>query len=167
MNSDKILIVDDSPENIQLLFAMLQDDYNIIFSNSGEKALKLAQEDQPDLILLDIVMPKMDGYEVIKKLKNNATTQAIPIVFLTAKTSKEDLIKGFSLGCVDYIIKPFLEEEIKVRLATHLQNRSLITQLESINENLKRMDDIKSDFLSSVPAFVEGVSIPSKSYYSF
>ena len=135
----KVLIVDDSTDNIELLFAMLQDEYQVLFSTSGSKALKLAEEVEPDIILLDIVMPKMDGYEVISALKENPKTTNIPVIFLTAKTTKEDLLKGFSLGSVDYIAKPFFKEEVKVRLNTHLQNRLLIKQLEAANKQLEQI----------------------------
>ncbi len=148
LEKQKILIVDDSPENIELLFVMLQDEYEVIFSTSGEKALKLAQDVQPDLILLDIIMPGIDGYEVIKCLKSDVQTKSIPVIFLTAKTSKNDLIKGFHLGSVDYIIKPFFEEEIKARLSTHLQNRILIKQLKLANKKLEKVS--LSDALTGV-----------------
>jgi len=143
MNADKpmqkILVVDDSTENIELLFSMLKDEYQVLFSTSGSKAISLAETAQPDIILLDIVMPEMDGYEVITALKENEKTKAIPVIFLTAKTEKSDLLKGFELGSVDYIGKPFFEEEIKARLNTHLQNRLLITQLELANKQLEQI----------------------------
>ncbi|MFK5893486.1 MAG: diguanylate cyclase [Pseudomonadota bacterium] len=135
----KILIVDDSTDNIELLFAMLQDEYQVLFATSGPKALKLIEGVEPDIILLDIVMPGMDGYEVIEALKNNPKTTNIPVIFLTAKTAKTDLLKGFKLGSVDYIMKPFFEEEVKVRLNTHLQNRLLIKQLEAANKKLEQI----------------------------
>jgi diguanylate cyclase (GGDEF)-like protein len=141
LNTDKqkVLIVDDSTDNIELLFAMLQDEYQVLFSTSGSKALKLAEEVEPDIILLDIVMPEMDGYEVIAGLKQNTKTTNIPVIFLTAKTAKTDLLEGFRLGSVDYIVKPFFEEEVKVRLNTHLQNRILIKQLEEANKKLEQI----------------------------
>lgn len=139
INKQKILIVDDSNENIVLLDSMLKDDYEVLFATSGQRALEVAQESEPDIILLDIIMPEMDGYEVIENLKDNTQTQNIPVIFLTAKTSKEDLLKGFQLGSVDYIAKPFFEEEIKARLKTHLDNRQLIKQLESANKKLEQI----------------------------
>jgi len=139
LNKQKILIVDDSSENIELLNSMLQEEYDVLFSTSGKKALQIADESEPDIILLDIVMPQMDGYEVILSLKDNPKTKNIPVIFLTAKTSKEDLLKGFKYGGVDYIIKPLCEEEIKARLKTHLDNRQLIKQLESANKKLEQI----------------------------
>lgn len=148
LSKQKILIVDDSSENIELLFVMLQDKYDVLFSTSGTKALQLAEQAKPDLVLLDIIMPEMDGYEVISALKQNPRTQDIPVIFLTAKTAKSDLIKGFELGSVDYITKPFFEEEIKVRINTHLQNRILIKQLELANQKLETLS--LSDALTGI-----------------
>jgi diguanylate cyclase (GGDEF)-like protein len=149
-NSDKqkILVVDDSTENIELLYSMLRDQYQVLFSTSGSKALLLADTAEPDIILLDIVMPEMDGYDVIKALKTNDKTRDIPVIFLTAKTSKADLLKGFELGSVDYIGKPFFEEEIKLRINTHLQNRLLIKQLELANKKLEQLS--LSDALTGI-----------------
>jgi len=147
-NKQKILIVDDSTDNIELLFSMLQNEYQILFSTSGSKALLLAEKAEPDIILLDIVMPEMDGYEVIAALKDNDKTKDIPVIFLTAKTSKNDLLKGFELGSVDYIGKPFFEEEIKVRINTHLHNRLLIKQLELANKQLEQIS--LSDALTGI-----------------
>jgi len=138
-HKQKILVVDDSTENIELLYTMLQHKYQVLFSTSGSKSIILAEQAQPDIILLDIVMPEMDGYEVIKALKNNDKTRDIPVIFITAKTEKTDLLRGFKLGSVDYIGKPFFEEEIKVRIHTHLQNRLLIKQLEQANKQLEEI----------------------------
>ena len=110
-NSDKriILLVDDKPANIQVAHNILKDTYTIKIATSGAKALDLATAlPQPDLILLDIMMPEMDGYEVCSQLKSNPGTRDIPIVFLTGKTDAEDETKGFELGAIDYIHKPLL-----------------------------------------------------------
>jgi diguanylate cyclase (GGDEF)-like protein len=138
-NKQKILVVDDSTENIELLYTMLQNKYQVLFSTSGSKAIILAENAQPDIILLDVLMPEMDGYEVIIALKENEKTRDIPVIFITAKTEKSDLLKGFKLGSVDYIGKPFFEEEIKVRIKTQLQNRLLIKQLEQANKQLEEI----------------------------
>jgi len=139
LDKQKVLVVDDSSENIELLDSMLNEEYEILFSTSGKKALQIAEDNEPDLILLDIVMPDMDGFEVITVLKENAKTRGIPVIFLTAKTDKIDLLKGFNLGSIDYIGKPFFEEEVKARLKTHLDNRQLIKQLESANKKLEQL----------------------------
>ena len=116
-----LLIVDDEPSNIQLLMELLSFDHKILVANNGEKALKIAAADKrPDLILLDVVMPEMDGYEVCRQLKANEATKDIPVIFITARGSEDDQAKGFELGAVDYITKPFSNVVIKARLRTHL-----------------------------------------------
>ena len=129
-NSDgHVLIVDDSINNIEFLSDILSDYYEVMFANSGTKALQMATELLPDLILLDIVMPGQDGYEIIKILKEEPETAQIPVIFITAKSSKEDMLKGFELGAVDYIAKPFYEQEVLVRVKTHIENQLLIKAL--------------------------------------
>ena len=129
-NSDgHILIVDDSINNIEFLSDILSDYYEVMFANSGTKALQMAADLLPDLILLDIVMPEQDGYEIIKILKEEPETAQIPVIFITAKSSKEDMLKGFELGAVDYIAKPFYEQEVLVRVKTHIENQLLIKAL--------------------------------------
>jgi len=117
-----ILIVDDSPENITVLGALLRMDYSVRVATNGEKALKIVESDNPpDLILLDVMMPGMDGYEVCRRLKADLCTQNIPVIFITAKTSEEDEVKGFNMGAVDYITKPFSPVVIKARVRTHAE----------------------------------------------
>jgi putative two-component system response regulator len=116
-----LLIVDDSPESLSQISALLKDDYRLKVANSGERALKMAQgEPRPDLILLDIIMPEMDGYEVCQQLKADAQTFDIPIIFLTAKTDPDDEKHGFELGAVDYITKPISPAILLARVKTHL-----------------------------------------------
>ena len=124
-----ILIVDDSINNIELLSDILGDLYEVMFANSGAKALQMASDLLPDLILLDIVMPEQDGYEIIKILKDAPETALIPVIFITAKSSKDELLRGFELGAVDYIAKPFYEQEVLVRVKTHIENQLLIKTL--------------------------------------
>ena len=124
-----VLIIDDSINNIELLSDILGDYYEVMFANTGTKALQMASDLLPDLILLDIVMPEIDGYELIKQLKDDPETALIPVIFITAKSSKEDMIKGFELGAVDYIAKPFYEQEVLVRVKTHIENQLLIKML--------------------------------------
>lgn len=103
-----ILIVDDNPQNLQLMGSMIYDkSYNVSISSSGENALESISQQSPDLILLDIQMPEMDGFEVCKLLKSNPKTKEIPIIFLTAVTDSEKILHSFELGGVDYITKPF------------------------------------------------------------
>ena len=103
-----ILVVDDTPANLALMSSLLKDTYKVKVANCGERALEIANSDTPpDLILLDIMMPGIDGYEVCRRLKGQATTKDIPIIFLTSMADVENESMGFSLGAVDYIAKPF------------------------------------------------------------
>lgn len=116
-----ILVVDDTPDNLSLMRELLRKDYQVQLANGGERALKLAaMQPQPDLILLDIMMPVMDGYEVCRRLKADAATRDIPVVFLTAKADVEDEKRGLELGAVDYITKPISPPVVLVRVKIHL-----------------------------------------------
>jgi putative two-component system response regulator len=116
-----ILVVDDTPDNLTLMSGLLKDEYRVKVANSGERALKIAQsESPPDLILLDIMMPEMDGYEVCRRLKADDNTRHIPIIFLTAKTEVVDETLGFELGASDYITKPISPPIVLARVETHL-----------------------------------------------
>ncbi|MCY4746264.1 two-component system response regulator [Pelomonas sp. UHG3] len=116
-----VLVVDDTPENLELMFGLLQDDYRVLVANSGERALRLAEgEHPPDLILLDIMMPDMDGYEVCRRLKAGTRTRDIPVIFLTAKSEIEDETHGLALGAVDYLTKPISPPIVLARVRTHL-----------------------------------------------
>lgn len=116
-----ILIVDDTPDNLTLMSELLKDRYRVKVANGGEKALKIALSDEPpDLILLDIMMPGVDGYEVCKRLKSEARAKDIPIIFLTAKSEVEDETYGLELGAVDYITKPISPPIVLARVKTHL-----------------------------------------------
>jgi len=116
-----ILVVDDTPDNLSLMRELLRKDYQVQLANGGERALKLAAlQPQPDLILLDIMMPVMDGYEVCRRLKADAATRDIPVVFLTAKADVEDEKRGLELGAVDYITKPISPPVVLARVKIHL-----------------------------------------------
>ena len=118
-----VLVIDDAPENIRLLNDLLQGQYRVIFATEGGDALVQAVRFQPNLILLDIVMPDMDGYEVCRRLKENVATSDIPVIFLTAKTNTEEVVQGFTLGAVDYVTKPFHPRELLARISAHLKQR--------------------------------------------
>lgn len=137
LTGQKILIVDDAPENIDILSEALSG-YKRMIATNGEKALKLAfGENKPDLILLDIEMPGINGYEVCKKLKANEKTKNIPVIFLTVRSDRNDIIKGFQLGAQDYITKPFDIEELISRVNTHLELKLSREKLESVNQYLE------------------------------
>ncbi len=127
----KVLMVDDTPANIDVLRKVLTPEgYRLSFANDGEKALKITERTQPDLILLDIMMPGIDGFETCRRLKANPNNADIPVIFISAKTDTQDLMDGFRLGAVDYITKPFKQEEVCARVRVHLHTRLLIKQRE-------------------------------------
>lgn len=132
-----ILIVDDVPQNLQVLGSFLSGrDYEISMAANGQKALEMANKIWPDLILLDVIMPEMDGFQVCRELKARAETKDIPVIFLTAKTQMEDILKGFEVGAVDYVTKPFSKEELLARVSTHVALKSAqkeIVKLEQKN----------------------------------
>lgn len=119
----RILVVDDEPINLQIMRHILKEHCNAAYANNGSKAIELAEKIKPDLILLDVMMPEMDGFEVCSLLKKNPETAEIPVIFLTAKVETEDLLRGFTLGAVDYITKPFRKEELLARVKTHIRLR--------------------------------------------
>ena len=123
LNSSKILLVDDNKANIDILVHALRDDYQLSVALSGEKALAHAKDNPLDLILLDVLMPEMDGFEVCRILKSDSVTENIPIIFITALDDPKDKTKGFEMGAVDYITKPFDITEVKARVKTHLSLR--------------------------------------------
>jgi PAS domain S-box-containing protein len=142
LSGAKVLMVDDTPANIDVLRKVLSiEGYRLSFANSGEKALKIVERAIPDLILLDVMMPGMDGFETCRHLKADEKTQDIPIIFITAKTDMEDLVEGFKAGAVDYITKPFRQEEVCMRVRTHLQTRILMTQRESLLQNIQANEE--------------------------
>ncbi|MCP3942599.1 MAG: response regulator [Desulfobacteraceae bacterium] len=120
LDNYRILVVDDEVNNRKLLQQILQDQYQVSFAVNGKQALTVAKKVKPDLILLDIMMPEMDGYEVCKKLKSETKTHKIPIIFITAMNEVEDEAYGFGVGCVDYITKPISKPIVMARVATHL-----------------------------------------------
>ena len=126
-----VLVVDDTPANLALITETLSSvGYTVLTSLSGDRTLKRLQAYIPDLILLDIRMPGMDGFETCRQIKANPDTQSIPIIFITALSDTESIVKGFSLGAVDYISKPFQEPELLARVKTHLQLQSLTQRFE-------------------------------------
>jgi two-component system sensor histidine kinase/response regulator len=171
MNSttEKILIVDDVSRNIQILGNILsQNQFQIAYAQSGKQAIDICETQDFDLVLLDIMMPEMDGYEVCERLKENPSTREIPIIFLTAKADMDSIIKGFEIGGQDYITKPFNAAELLARVNSHLlirrQKKELeimnshledvvrerTYELETANHKLNILDKAKSNFLSII-----------------
>ena len=143
-----ILIVDDIAKNIQVLGSiLLKDGYAISFATSGQQALEMVAAEDYDLILLDIMMPELDGFEVCRRIKLMSGKNQIPVIYLTARTQKQDVVEGLSSGAVDYITKPFNSAELRARVNTHLelkQARDQIAQqnlqLRSQNEDLEKLN---------------------------
>ncbi len=133
-NSDRknILIIDDALENIKVINQFLNTEYNTFFATSGHQAVELITHNQPDLILLDIIMPELDGFQICKLLKDLPQTQDIPIIFMTGLTDTANKIKGFAAGAVDYITKPFQAEELMARVKTHLELQQMRQNLEEL-----------------------------------
>ncbi|MBT4839064.1 MAG: response regulator [Methylococcales bacterium] len=137
-NKQKILIVDDVLANVTILAEMLHDDYDLLMANNGLEAIERIKTNLPDLILLDIVMPEMDGYEVCKYLKKNSQTQHIPIIFITVKNNEGDEEKGLKLGSIDYISRPFNREILKERVKNHLLLKWQSDQLAEAKRELEK-----------------------------
>ena len=146
---DEILIVDDNPENLQVLGNILAEkNLSVSFATSGQEAIEAAEFEPPDMILLDISMPGMDGYEVCRKLKQSEKTIHIPVIFLTAKAGSEHVIKGFEAGAVDYVTKPFNSYELFSRVMTHLQLKRSQDIIRNQNQRLKEINATKNRFFS-------------------
>ncbi len=140
--SNSILVVDDLPDNLRLLASMLTEHgYKVRTAPSGDRALATIQKELPDLILLDIMMPVMNGYEVCRRLKRDSKTREIPILFISALDEVADKVKGFSLGGLDYITKPFYLEEVLARVQTHLTLRKLQREFKDKNAHLQQTND--------------------------
>ena len=162
-----ILIVDDTPINIGVISGALKDTFATKVATSGEKALAIASgKEKPDLILLDIMMPEMDGYEVCRRLKANPDTRDIPVIFLTSQTEAEDETKGFEVGAVDYIHKPFSAAVVKARVRTHLMLREahaqIAQQLVEINTELEMARQIQLSILPSSTPKITGMDIVAR-----
>jgi CheY-like chemotaxis protein len=152
-----ILAVDDKPQNLQFLGKLLSDNgYDVGMAQSGLQAINFVRKEAPDLILLDIMMPEMDGFEVCCQLKADFSTRHIPIIFLTAKNDTQDVVKGFELGGVDYVTKPFSSPELLARIQTHIEVRILRGLLPMCSRCKKIRDD--KGFWKQVDAYLEAHS---------
>ena len=145
-NTQTILIVDDVKENVDILVELLNE-HDLVTALDGQTALDIVKEEDIDLILLDIMMPEIDGFEVCKRLKNNARTSHIPVIFLSAKDKHEDIQEGFNLGAVDYITKPFNPQELLARVYTHLKLRAYEKNLERRVEQEVQKNKLKEQLV--------------------
>ncbi|MDF5706104.1 MAG: response regulator [Nostoc sp. S4] len=170
--SSLILVVDDTNTNLKIVFEILTNaGFEVITEVNGEKALKQVESRQPDLILLDVMMPKIDGFETCKKLKQNSETCDIPVIFMTGNSDTDSKIQGLSIGAVDYITKPFNQEELLARIKTHLQLRNLTKTLEkrvaertaALSKALKNLQEsqlqlVQTEKMSALGQLVAGVA---------
>ncbi|MCL6751122.1 hybrid sensor histidine kinase/response regulator [Nostoc sp. CCCryo 231-06] len=167
-----ILVVDDTTTNLGIVFNILTNiGFNVTTENNGESAIKQVEYNPPDLILLDVVMPGIDGFETCKRLKKNSATCDIPVIFMTADSDTDSKVKGLNIGAVDYITKPFHEEELLARIKTHLQLRNLTKNLEervtertaALSRALKDLQEsqlqlVQTEKMSALGELVAGVA---------
>lgn len=158
---ERILIVDDNQRNITVLGTILhQENYQLNIAMDGLEALEMVKKAQPDLILLDIMMPNMDGYETCEHLKNDPNTREIPVIFLTAKTQLEDKVKGLDLGAVDYVSKPFESRELLSRVRTHLDLKRHKDLLKESNQrNLELLHVLCHDIANPLSLIIGYLSL--------
>jgi signal transduction histidine kinase len=167
-----ILVVDDTTTNLEIVFDILTNvGFKVVTQNNGNRALKQAEQQLPDLILLDVMMPGIDGFETCKRLKDNSDTCDIPVIFMTANSDTDSKVKGLNIGAVDYITKPFHEEELLARIKTHLQLRNLTKTLEkrvaertaALSKALKDLQEsqiqlVQTEKMSALGQLVAGVA---------
>jgi two-component system, sensor histidine kinase and response regulator len=143
-----VLVVDDIPKNLQVVGTMLRNaGYSIMPATSGQEALDGVRVQLPDLILLDLMMPEMDGLEVCRRLKADPLTQPTPVIFLTASNEMEHLVKGFEMGAVDYVTKPFNPPELLARVRTHLELKHARDTIVRYTQELSRLNEEKNEFM--------------------
>jgi|GEM_PF-2911833 len=159
LKSPKILVVDDNKTNVTILGKILEiKGYEIVKAFTGKEAINLAKEEKPNLILLDIIMPELDGYEVCKELKNDKITRNIPIIFISSLNKLEQKIKGFEVGGIDYIIKPFEKEEILARVKAHIKIEMLQKELEEQNQQLEGEIKVRETLEKDLRILERGIS---------
>lgn len=148
---EKILLVDDQPKNIQVAGTLLSSaNFDVEIATDGFKALEWLKDGAFDLVLLDVMMPGMDGFETCRRFKQMAGSEDVPVIFLTAKTDTESIVEGFSAGGVDYLTKPFQEEELLVRVRTHLEMRQMRAKLKDMNKWLQAEVEKKTQELQEM-----------------
>jgi two-component system, sensor histidine kinase and response regulator len=155
----KILLVDDDRINLRILRGiLLHEGYILQEADSGESALETYTTFQPDLVLFDVMLPGMNGFEACRELRRRHGVNAAPVVFITAKQESEDIVEGFSAGGVDYIFKPFRQKEVMVRIRTHLQNRLLVAQLSNANAAKNKLVGMAAHDLRNPLASIRGIA---------
>jgi sigma-B regulation protein RsbU (phosphoserine phosphatase) len=162
--TESILLVDDNPTNLQVLFQTLEGvGCKLLIAKNGQMALSIAGKARPDLILLDIMMPDIDGYEVCRQLKTNPATSGIPVIFLSALGDTEDKVKGLQLGAVDYITKPFQPDEVIARVNTHLTidrlKREVESQKDQLEHELKVVSEVQRKLLPKKLPLIDGFKL--------
>jgi two-component system, sensor histidine kinase and response regulator len=167
--SGRLLIVDDIPQNIKVLGALLRKEgFEIEVALSGQEAIEWTLEKEFDLILLDIMMPEMDGYETCRFIKDNPKTAHIPVIFLTAKYNSDSIIKGFEAGAVDYVTKPFASEELMARVKTHIDLKLRTQELEALNKSKdKFFSIIAHDLVNPFHSLLGLSEILSHNYHQY
>jgi serine phosphatase RsbU (regulator of sigma subunit) len=165
----RVLLVDDAKDNINVLVQALKNEYQLGFALNGEAALSYAQKNKPDIILLDIMMPGLDGYEVCRRLKSDRRTSGIPVIFLSAKDEVKSKADGFDAGAVDYITKPFEIVEVKARVKTHLALKLARQELESQRDRMQLSLDlameVQQNLLPLTAPVIDGLDLAGRSIY--
>ena len=164
IETESILLVDDNPTNLQVLYQTLEGrGSKLLVAKNGEMALTIARKAHPNLILLDIMMPGIDGYEVCRQLKADPATEKIPVIFLSALVDTEDKVKGLQLGAVDYIAKPFQPDEVNARVDTHLTihylQREVQSQRDQLEHELEVVSEVQRRLLPKKLPTIEGLSL--------
>ena len=146
-----VLIVDDNPNNVKVIAVILRQlNYKLVIATSGKSAIELVEKTRPDLVLLDIMMPEMDGYEACEIIKSDKKNENLPIIFLTALNEKENIVKGFEKGGVDYITKPFNKDELISRVKTHLELKFTRDELQQTTNHLTELNSLKDKMFSVI-----------------
>ncbi len=155
-NNPGILVVDDAPENLMILESILSKDYSLKLFNDSSDALDNAFANPPDLILLDVMMPKIDGFEVCRRLKANPKLADVPVIFITSRTDIEDEERGFSVGASDFIHKPISAPIVTARVKTHIKIKFMLDYLKYENSHLQKNVEHSSTELAKLKEFVWG-----------
>jgi putative two-component system response regulator len=155
----RILVVDDAPENLMIMESILSKDYSLKLFNDSKEALEYAFSNPPDLILLDVMMPKIDGFEFCRQLKANTKVSDVPVIFITSKTDIEDEERGFSVGASDFIHKPISAPIVAARVKTHIKVKFMLDFLKYENTHLQKNAENSSSELATLKEFVWGSNI--------